>query len=470
MSDPPICSNPGCGKVCRLSSSGTYKLHCSRRCCAIHNAAKSAEKRKETCIEKYGTEHPIGSVKVRTKIAESVKEKYGVVNVSHVSEVKEKKKRTLIKNYGVDHPLKSNEIKEKVQQTLQDRYGVKHVSYIGKTEDEIALLQDINKIIALNQEFNLYAISQKYNLSDRALREILEKNNISAIHHVTSSFEKDVAAYVSSVCSDIVLSDRKILNGKEIDIYVPSMKLGFECNGAYWHSEIAGGRNKDYHIDKLNLAAESGARIFYIWDYDWYNKRPIVESMISNLFGKSRRIYARQCTIRALSKKEERAFFNQSHIQGFTPSAIAYGLIFDGKVCAAMSFGKSRYDKTIDWELLRFANALNIAVSGGASRLLSAFFKDHNDASLISYSHKHISNGNLYKTLGFTFARTTGPSYYYTKDYKTFANRVTYQKHKLCKLLDNFDPALTEWENMKNNKYDRIWDCGNDVWILKGKQ
>ena len=27
-----------------------------------------------------------------------------------------------------------------------------------------------------------------------------------------------------------------------------------------------------------------------------------------------------------------------------------------------------------------------------------------------------------------------------------------------------FDPELTEWENMKINGYDRIWDCGTDVW------
>ena len=24
-----------------------------------------------------------------------------------------------------------------------------------------------------------------------------------------------------------------------------------------------------------------------------------------------------------------------------------------------------------------------------------------------------------------------------------------------------FDPNLTEWENMRTNKWDRIWDCGS---------
>jgi len=31
----------------------------------------------------------------------------------------------------------------------------------------------------------------------------------------------------------------------------------------------------------------------------------------------------------------------------------------------------------------------------------------------------------------------------------------------MAKKLANFNPNLSEWENMKNNGYDRIWDCGH---------
>ena len=44
---------------------------------------------------------------------------------------------------------------------------------------------------------------------------------------------------------------------------------------------------------------------------------------------------------------------------------------------------------------------------------------------------------------------------------------MKYQKHKLQNILENFDKDLTEWHNMKNHGYDRIWDCGNDVWFWK---
>ncbi|QQV87837.1 hypothetical protein [Campylobacter phage CJLB-7] len=38
-------------------------------------------------------------------------------------------------------------------------------------------------------------------------------------------------------------------------------------------------------------------------------------------------------------------------------------------------------------------------------------------------------------------------------------------KHKLKDKLEKFDPNLTESENMKLNGYNRVWDCGQGVWI-----
>jgi hypothetical protein len=44
---------------------------------------------------------------------------------------------------------------------------------------------------------------------------------------------------------------------------------------------------------------------------------------------------------------------------------------------------------------------------------------------------------------------------------------MSFQKHKLEKLLKIYNPSLSEWENMKNNGYDRIWDCGHGKYFLK---
>ena len=44
--------------------------------------------------------------------------------------------------------------------------------------------------------------------------------------------------------------------------------------------------------------------------------------------------------------------------------------------------------------------------------------------------------------------------------YKSLKQKVKI-KHKLENVISNFDVSLTEWENLQNNGYDRIWDLGN---------
>jgi len=66
------------------------------------------------------------------------------------------------------------------------------------------------------------------------------------------------------------------------------------------------------------------------------------------------------------------------------------------------------------------------------------------------------------------FNSKSKPGYCYT-DYKNRFSRMKFQKHKLSNILEYFDPKLTEWENMQLNGYDRIWDCGNYVYVLKDK-
>jgi hypothetical protein len=52
------------------------------------------------------------------------------------------------------------------------------------------------------------------------------------------------------------------------------------------------------------------------------------------------------------------------------------------------------------------------------------------------------------------------------KYYKNREHRFKYRKSELSKLLEYYNHDISEWENMKNNKYDRIWDCGSKKYIL----
>ena len=132
-----------------------------------------------------------------------------------------------------------------------------------------------------------------------------------------------------------------------------------------------------------------------------------------------------------------------------------------------MTFGKSRYNKNYTWELLRFCSLKGYNVVGGASKLLSHFRKQYS-GSIISYANRRWSNGDLYRKLGFKMIGKTDPNYFYFKDGHTeLFSRIAFQKHKLKSLLENFNPDLTEEQNMFNNNYRKIYDSGNLVFFLE---
>ena len=89
------------------------------------------------------------------------------------------------------------------------------------------------------------------------------------------------------------------------------------------------------------------------------------------------------------------------------------------------------------------------------------FLKTRNPSSVVTYADARISQGILYKTLGFTFKHHSGPNFFYTKDCFILESRIKYQKWKQKDLLENFDENLTGKENMLNNGYRIVYDAGN---------
>ena len=50
-----------------------------------------------------------------------------------------------------------------------------------------------------------------------------------------------------------------------------------------------------------------------------------------------------------------------------------------------MTFGKPRFNKNYEWELIRYSSLLNQRVLGGASKLLKRFINDHKPKNIISF-------------------------------------------------------------------------------------
>lgn len=273
-----------------------------------------------------------------------------------------------------------------------------------------------------------------------------------------SKKESDLQDFIkNNYAGNIITGDRSMLNGKELDIVLPDLKLAFEYNGSYWHSSAK--VDKYYHVNKTNAVEALGFQLIHIYEY---NDFEIVKSRILQLLGKSNRVYARNTAVKEISWPKE--FLNLNHIQGAgAPTSHNFGLFLNDTMVAVMTFSKPRFTSNYEFELVRYCSKINTSIVGGASKLLKYF----NPCSVISYAARDWSTGKLYKQLGFTLSHTTEPGYRYTNHGKTLS-RYACQKHKLPNLLGNvFDENLTEEENMRLANWLRIYDSGNLVFTKK---
>lgn len=427
-------------------------------------------KRRQTNIQRYGTPYPAQSEIVKNKTKQTNLEKYGT-HPSKTEQTKQKIQQTNLERYGYQWVSQSPIIQEKITQTMKNTYGVKRLKQKALSKDILQKLEDVNWLQQQHIECSntITYIAKLLGVSQSVVSQYFKKHGLIPKSRNVSQFEREIVDFLQPI-TEVETNSRKIIPPYEIDIFLPLYNIALECNGLFWHGEQQG-KDRNYHLTKYNLCKDKNIRLIQIFDYEWNNKNDIVKSRLLHLLGKNERIYARNTTIKQINSIEANDFFEQTHIQGNVQSSISYGLFLDNEIVAAMSFGIPRFSKKYQWELLRFSSKLYTTVIGGAGKLFNYFIKNHQPCSIITYSDKRWNVGDLYLNLGFNFLHTSKPNYYYflVEDQNQLFHRVQFQKHKLASKLRVFDPSLTEYENMINNGYDRIWDCGNDVFVWTSK-
>ena len=418
---------------------------------------QNVEKGKETKLKKYGNEN----YNNREKSNKTFKDNNSVV--SKVS----KYKKTCLERYGVENYFMSEEylsnVKEKNKNEIGfEWYNQRHYKNYDNLNENFVRNNFIKNGVFLIDDFGDY-----FNMAEKATKYLYKRKFNIVEPTKTNTIYKQFEIF-NLIKSENKLYNYKLIGLKEIDIVLPDIKLGIEYDGLIFHSEglLNEGRvrnvDKNYHLNKTELCLEKGYTLFHIFESDNLN---IWLSMINNRLGFNERIYARKCIIKELKSTEIKDFLNNNHLQGFINSSINLGLYHNNELVSVMTFSKPRFNKKYDYELIRFCNKLNTSVIGSASKLFNYFIKNYNPKSIISYANRRFSNGNIYEKLGFKFLRKTAPNYFYFKpSIRILMSRNQFQKHKLANLLDKFDENLSESENMFNNGYRRIYDCGNLVY------
>ena len=249
------------------------------------------------------------------------------------------------------------------------------------------------------------------------------------------------------------------------------MRIGFEFVGNYWHAETITNSSKHHLNEKLELALNKNIQLIFIFEDEWDNKQELVKSRIlvklsqSTTFAK---IHARKCTIHRIGSKPKDVFLNTNHMQGTDVTPIRYGAFYDDELVGVMTFKKTNFvkgDNGEGYELSRFCTKSSTLIRGLASKIFKVFLTEIEPSRVLAYADRRWNTGNLYGQMGFIFEAITPPSFWWMAQYKERKHRSVYMKHLLPKKLTNYDQALTAWENMQNNGFDRIWDCGTTRWV-----
>ena len=447
----------------------------------VSNYAKTkefVERSKEIFLKNYGVDNPSKSADIKAKIQavqvskygclysqtseykkrveQTCLDKYGTRSAMHSDVIKQRLIDTNRKRFGVDWVVQSDQFKQKVNEVLKRR-GIYSFSSAHLPKESQNIIHDknlfLNYILSVPEERRtIHNIAEGLQVSECRIGELVRSYEFSQYINFTShrsSYEDDICELLNSWGIQYECSRRDILDGYEIDIFIPEFNLGIEFNGVYWHCDKF--VPKKYHQMKTLLAQSKGIFLYHIFEYEWLNtdKRSIIISQLKTLLGKvSDVIYARKCNIISLPVDKAKKFLNENHIQGHRNATVRYALEYQGNIVCVMTFGKAYLSRQHNiWEIYRLCSLKNVVVIGGASKLYTHFLRQLKPDKVITFCDACKGKGNIYQKLGFNFLEITSPNYVWVKDSILKTRYQTQMKN--------------EREIMENDGYVRIYDSGS---------
>jgi hypothetical protein len=359
-----------------------------------------------------------------------------------------------MQKYGFKNPSLSANVIKKIKSS--------------KKYDYIHCFPDTFKILKIPKNVSGYVefVCDEGHYVKMILDNWLRRRRCPKCNGRTSSYEKELLDILKAANINVIGNDKSVISPYEIDVYLPDYRVGIEINGLYWHNDDR--IDKDYHLRKTLLCEKKNIRLLHVFEDEWLYKKNIVMSIIYNIIGRcSMRIYARQCDIISIDNFTKKTFLEQNHIQGNDTSSICYGLVYKDEIVSVMTFGKRKITgRPPVIEMMRFCNKINTTVIGGASRLFNHFIQNNQPDYVVSYADRRFFQGRLYNHLGFELKHIAKPNYWYIVNGKR-QHRYGWRKQLLENKLEQFDASLSEYTNMKQNGYMRVWDCGNYVFEWK---
>lgn len=467
---------PVCGGAMRVG-----KQTCSHKCSAIYNkttdnlnSRASVEKRRKSLVARIAED----GAEIYAKKVETMIERHGVANGFELNPYRAygednvfygesgrelARKGTQIK-YGVDSYTQTSEWKERME--ADGWSGIrKHLKNVKNITKEYIEANFIKPDGSLDVEGGSEYFGYSYDpiSASGSFYTVCRKLGVEW-STVRSAEQNDLVEYISSIYSGAVIRDsRSILpNRRELDIYLPDLKIAIEFNGIYWHSEKFTGKKE--HQQKQQQCRDLGIRLVMVWEDDWRLRRGVVENHLRAVLGVlTEKVFARKSHFTAVDKLDAEKFYTANHIQGYTRGR-HFGLRVGTELVACMTYAVSRGKNAMS--IARYATSTHVV--GGFSKLLKHSMREVGLTEVVSVGDLCFidETSNVYLANGFKELYRLPPDYRYANlNTLTVVNKSTFKKDNIAKHFPEiYDSSLTEFEMMDKTKWLRIWDCGKVVY------
>ena len=388
--------------------------------------AQTVSKYKNTMLSKYGTDSPIKVPEIRQQIENTNLQKYGEINPAKSDVIRQKisislqseesqsqYKETSLSHFGTERPAQNEVIKNRMKETCERKYGTEWAAQNSEVQKKIS--ESMRKVYLENPEISKKIIESvnttcklKYGVDwPCQLSQCREATN-----SIISSRNKGIAEKIESLGLTVELE--KHLEKYSFDICIESIKTLIEVNPTYTHNAIGNhwnpnGLDSKYHKNKSDVAKKHGYRCIHVFDWDDMEK-------IINLLQHRTSIGARKCKTGLVFEDDCDLFLDRFHLQNTCKGQIVkLGLFYQDQLVQIMTFGKPRYNKNYEWELLRLCSDSKYKISGGAERLFKYFVNTFTPQSIISYCDLAKFTGDVYYRLGMTHLQNpAGKAHYFS--------------------------------------------------------
>lgn len=275
----------------------------------------------------------------------------------------------------------------------------------------------------------------------------------------TSKAEDSLLVHAEELGYSCQSSNRKILDGKEIDIVIEGLKSGIEYHGVYWHSERRGKKTPDYHYNKWAKATHAGYEIMQIWEDDMVKNPDLVKKTITRFLGRKSAgtSSTRTLTGQPIDEAKAESFLTENYLKGFIKGSHYYGSTdASGDLKSVLVLGPNNNGHA---EIKAYVN--DTTESADLSALLKQASEAHGIKSFSATVDNCEAMGSLYDSNGFHLDAVQPSDFMYVKR----GVRTPKDDAFVSDLLSRVHPK-DHGRALESQNIDRIWDAGKTVFDI----